>query len=159
MDIYENAEQLKKIPLLSGSSKSQLKLLAFCSEAISFNPGEVLFKLGDIPDCVYVVLEGEVDIIWDKDPKFTIHLATLGENTLLGEIGVFLNKPRNSSIVAKDKVRTLKIPADRFIKLMTESPETALAVMRQLSKKFTETNKIAVSSKNELHQLRESMNK
>jgi len=49
MDIYENAEQLKKIPLLSGSDEAQLKLLAFTSEAQSFRSGESLFKYMD--DC------------------------------------------------------------------------------------------------------------
>lgn len=155
MDIHENAEQLKKIPLLSGSDKAQLKLLAFTSEAMNFNPGEYLFRLNDISDSVYVILEGEVDIIRDEDPDNIVILATVDKNNLLGEMGVFLNLPRNASIVAKDKVQTLKIPANRFIKLVTENPDAALEVMRQLSKKISLTSEMAIASKNELRELRE----
>lgn len=153
MDIFKNAEQLKKIPLFSGC-KAQLKLLAFTSEALSFNPGEYLFRLQDVSDCVYVILEGEVDIIWDENPESTVNIATLGKNNVLGEIGVFLNKPRSSTIIAKTKVQTLKIPANRFLKLVTESPSAAIEVMRQLSCKFVNINTIAMASKTELHQLK-----
>jgi CRP-like cAMP-binding protein len=70
-------------------------------------------------------------------------------------MGVILNLPRNASIVAKDKVQTLKIPANRFIKLVTENPDAALEVMRQLSKKISLTSEMAIASKNELRELRE----
>ena len=152
MDIFKNAEQLKKIPLLAGC-KTQLKLLAFTSEALSFNPGEYLFKLNDVSDCVYVILEGEVDIIWDETPETAVNIATVGKNNVIGEIGVFLNKSRSSSVIAKTKVQTLKIPANRFINLVTESPHAAIEVMRQLSYKFNDVNTIAIASKNELQQL------
>lgn len=155
MDIYENAEQLKKIPLLSGSNDAQLKLLAFTSEAINFNPGEYLFKYNDASDSVYVILDGEVDILRDEDPDHQMSLATVGKNNLLGEMGVFLDLPRTATIVAKDQVQTLKIPAKRFLKLVSESPEVALEVMRQLSQKIAYTSDLAIASKNELRQLRE----
>ena len=154
MNINENAEQLKKISLLSGVEKAQLKLLAFTSEALSFNPGEYLFKLNDISDSVYVILEGDVDVVRDEDPDNPVSLATVGKNNLMGEMGVILDLPRNASIVAKDKVQTLRIPASRFIKLVTENPDAALEVMRQLSKKIAYTSEMAISTKNELRQLR-----
>ena len=158
MDIHQNAEQLKQIPLLSGSDTAQLKLLAFTSEALEFNSGEYLFKLNDHSDSVYVILEGEVDIIRDDDPDNVVTLATVGKNNLLGEMGVFMNLPRNASIVAREPVKTLKIPANRFLKLVTESPPAALEVMRQLSNKIASTSDMAIELNNELHKLRKSRN-
>ena len=155
MNIHENAEQLKKIPLLSGSDKAQLKLLAFTSEAIDFNPGEYLFKLGDHSDSVYVILKGEVDIVRDDDPHNIVLLATVGKNNVLGEMGVFQNLPRNASTVAKNHVQTLKIPTNRFLKLVTENPDAALEVMRQLSKKIASTSDMAIGLNNEIRKLRE----
>ena len=155
MDIHENAEQLKQIPLLSGSDKAQLKLLAFTSEALEFNPGEYLFKLNDHSDSVYVILEGEVDIVRDDDPDNVVTLATVGKNILLGEMGVFMDLPRNASIRARQHVKTLKIPANRFLKFVTETPDAALEVMRQLSKKISSTSDMAMSLNSEIRKLRE----
>ena len=158
MDIYQNAEQLKQIPLLSGSDTAQLKLLAFTSEALEFNSGEYLFKLNDHSDSVYVILEGEVDIVRDNDPSNVVILATVGKNNLLGEMGVFMDLPRNASIIAREPVKTLKIPANRFLKLVSESPATALEVMRQLSMKISSTSDMAIGLNNELRKLREQQN-
>ena len=154
MDIHENAEQLKQIPLLSGSNKAQLKLLAFTSEALEFKSGEYLFKLNDHSDSVYVILEGEVDIVRDDDPENVVILATVGKNNLLGEMGVFMDLPRNASIVARKHVKTLRIPASRFLKLVTETPAAALEVMRQLSMKISSTSDMAIGLNNELRKLR-----
>jgi len=159
MDIYENAEQLKKIPLLSGSDEAQLKLLAFTSEALDFKPGEHLFKYNDVSDSVYVILEGEADVVRDEDPDHVTKLATIGENNLMGEMGVFLNVPRTASLIAKKRVYALKIPANRFIKLVTHNPEIALEVMRQLSEKIVFTSELAVDTKNELRDLQAANHK
>ncbi len=156
MDIYENAEQLKKIPLLSGSDQAQLKLLAFTSEALKFSPGEHLFKYNDVSDSVYVILDGEVNVVRDEDPENVTNLATIGKNNIMGEMGVFLNVPRTASLIAKEQVQALRIPANRFIKLVTHNPEIALEVMRQLSKKIVVTSELAIESKNELRDLRDA---
>jgi len=156
MDIYENAEQLKKIPLLSGSDEAQLKLLAFTSEALHFSPGEYLFKMNATSNSVYVILEGEVDVIRDEDPDNVTTLATIGKNNIMGEMGVFLDVPRTASLVAKEQVQALRIPANRFLKLVTHNPDIALEVMRQLSKKIIFTSELAIESKNELRNLQGS---
>jgi len=158
MDIYENAEQLKKIPLLSGSDEAQLKLLAFTSEAQSFRSGESLFKYMDDSDSVYVILEGEVDVVRDEDPENVTRLATIGKNNIMGEMGVFLDVPRTATLIAKDQVQALRIPANRFLKLVTHNPEIALEVMRQLSKKIIFTSELAIESKNELRDLQGAKN-
>ena len=158
MDIYENAEQLKKIPLLSGSDEAQLKLLAFTSESLSFGPGECLFKYNDVSDSVYVILEGEVDVVRDEDPENITKLATIGKNNIMGEMGVFLDVPRTASLIAKEQVQALRIPANRFLKLVTHNPEIALEVMRQLSKKIIFTSELEVESKNELRDLQGAKN-
>lgn len=154
MDIYDNAEQLKKVPLFSSSDKAKLNLLAFTSEMMTFREGEYLFRLGEPSDSVYVVLKGTVDVIYDEDPEKITIIASLGQNHMLGEMGVFLNAPRSASMLATSQVQTLKIPADRFIKLATETPEIALSVMKELSAKIAVTGNLVIESSAELQKLK-----
>ena len=154
MDIYDNADQLKQVPLFSGCDKSKLNLLAFTSEVITFREGEYLFRLSEPSDSVYVILKGTVDVLYDKDPNNTLKVATLGKNNMLGEMGVFLNAPRSASILATEQVEALKIQADRFIKLATETPQIALSVMKELSSKIAFTGDMALKSTAELKQLK-----
>jgi CRP-like cAMP-binding protein len=71
---------------------------------------------------------------------------------------VFLDVPRTASLIAKEQVQALRIPAKRFLKLVTHNPEIALEVMRQLSKKIIFTSEMAVESKNKLRDLQGARN-
>ena len=42
---------------------SKLKLLAFTSQLLTCKPGEVLIKVNDPSDCVYLVMDGELEIL------------------------------------------------------------------------------------------------
>lgn len=140
MDIFQNVAQLKRIPLLSGCTERELKLLAFTSESIKFSPDEYLFKSGDTSDAVYVILDGEVGMWREVNSENPLQIATAGKDVLFGEMAVFLNSTRIVSVKAIDKVETLKIPNERFIELITGNPKVALEVMRQLSMKIAENN-------------------
>ncbi len=154
MDIYDNAEQLTKVPLFAGCDKAKLKLLAFTSEMMTFRQGEYLFRLHEPSDSVYVILKGTVDVLHDENPDDVTHIASLGKNHMLGEMGVFLSGPRSASILATSQVQALKIPADRFIKLATETPAIALSVMKELSAKIAYTGDLVIKSSTELRTLK-----
>jgi CRP/FNR family transcriptional regulator, cyclic AMP receptor protein len=58
VDVSQEAEMLRNVPLFSGLSAAELKLLAFTSQVHCFAPGETLMRQGDPADCAYVILEG-----------------------------------------------------------------------------------------------------
>ena len=49
MDLLQEAELLRKVPMFSRLEPAKLKLLAFTSESLSFDDGEVLFSVGGLP--------------------------------------------------------------------------------------------------------------
>ncbi|MGE0212842.1 MAG: cyclic nucleotide-binding domain-containing protein, partial [Parvibaculaceae bacterium] len=52
---------LKKVPLFAQMDPAKLKLLAFTSERMAFQPGQVLFRQGDQGDAAYVIISGDAD--------------------------------------------------------------------------------------------------
>ena len=63
MDVSDEAEMLQKVPLFSGLSASERKLLAFTSQLQCFAPGDALMQPGELADCAYVILEGEAEVL------------------------------------------------------------------------------------------------
>ena len=63
MDVFQEAEMLRRVPFFGGLDSAKLKLLAFTSRALKFAPGEDLMRKGDSADSAYVILEGEVEIM------------------------------------------------------------------------------------------------
>jgi CRP/FNR family cyclic AMP-dependent transcriptional regulator len=67
LDLAEETDLLRKIPMFAKMETSKLKLLAFASEMVSFEDGDIVFHSGDTADYAYVIMEGAVDIITETE--------------------------------------------------------------------------------------------
>jgi CRP-like cAMP-binding protein len=153
VDVFQEAEMLRRVPFFGGLDSAKLKLLAFTSRALKFAPGENLMKRGGAADSAYVILDGEAEVIGETGGgEFVV--AVLASNALIGEMGVIRNVPRGLTVRAKTPVRALRIASDVFLRLITENPECALDVMRQLSARVDASNARLAAAQRELESLR-----
>ena len=139
MDLAEETDLLRKIPMFAKMETSKLKLLAFSSEMVSFQDGDIVFNNGDNADYAYVIMEGAVDIITETE-KGPIVTATLSQNQLIGELGLLNNTPRIATLIANGNLLAMKITAEMFFRILRENSEVALDVIRMLSTKLTNTH-------------------
>ncbi len=139
MDLAEETDLLRKIPMFAKMETSKLKLLAFASEMVSFQNGDIVFNSGDTADYAYVIMEGAVDIITETE-KGPIVTFTLSQNQLIGELGLLNNAPRIATLIANGNLLAMKITAEMFFRILRENSEVALDVIRMLSDKLTRTN-------------------
>lgn len=135
MDYGEAVKVLRGVPLFAKLDPAKLKLTAFASEYLTFKDGEALFRTGDAADSVYLIDRGEAVVTADHEGR-EVTISTLGRHQLFGEMAIFLDSPRTANVRAKGELGVLRIDAEMFLKLITESPETALGVMRILSGKI-----------------------
>lgn len=135
MEFSDAVQVLRRIPIFSKIDPARLKLLAFASLSLTFEDGEALFHVGDPSDGAYLIDEGEVSILADKDGH-EVPVAVLGRHDLFGEMAILRNAPRVATVRAKGRVRILRIEGDMFLRMVTEDPEVALGVMRMLSDKI-----------------------
>lgn len=56
---------IEKVDVFSGLSDDQLSAVQSCCEEADFRRGDSLFKAGEEPRHLWVVVEGQVDLIWD----------------------------------------------------------------------------------------------
>lgn len=118
---------------------SKLKLMAFAGQRITYRKDEVLFDQGAASDAVYIVLEGEVDVVRSGSAGDVL-LARLGETELIGEMGVLCEKPRTAKIVAHTDVQALRIDKATFIHIVQQVPQLAMAIIRELSERLENIN-------------------
>jgi len=144
---------LRKVPFFGGLDSAKLKLLAFTSHALKFAPGEALMRKGEPADNAYVILEGEVEIVGETNAGEFI-VAVVGRNELQGEMGVITNTPRGATVRAKSAVRALRISGDVFLRLISENPECALDVMRQLCARVNASNARLAAAQRDLESLK-----
>ena len=61
-------------------------------------------------------------------------LRALGPGDLLGEVAFFRNAPHSATAVALNRVTLLTIAGDRLERMVRDSPDLALALIRQLAR-------------------------
>jgi len=144
LDLAEETDLLRKIPMFAKMETSKLKLLAFASEMVSFNNGDVVFHQGDSATYAYVIMDGSVDIITETEagPVVTV---TLSQNQLIGELGLLNNTPRIATLIANGNLKAMKITGEMFFRLLRENSEVALDVIRMLSDKLTRSHSLVES--------------
>jgi CRP-like cAMP-binding protein len=136
MPLDRDVETLRNIPLFAGLPTPRLKLIAYTAELVRFESGEVIVRQGDPSDAVYILAEGEAEVLLTDDEGQDMSLGTMGKNTLFGEIGVLCKGRRTTTVKAKDGVVTYKISSQLFLELVRSSPEIGMQVMTVLAQRL-----------------------
>jgi CRP-like cAMP-binding protein len=105
-------------------------------EATSFAAGQIVFKAGDPGETMYIITEGEVDIL---DGSGTA-LETAGPGSIFGELALIDDEPRSATVVAKTDCRLVAVDRRRFEYMVQETPFFGLAVMKVLADRLRKTS-------------------
>ncbi len=155
MDLQQEIDVLRNIPLFRNMDSAKLKLLAFTSERLTYRAGDNLFLQGDIGDSAYIIVEGEADVIIET-PAGPLTVATVKQNDFVGEIAILCDVPRTATVTAKDTLVTLRISKDVFFQLITQFPQMSVELLRELAGRLERTNRQLQVTAGELRSLQEA---
>jgi CRP-like cAMP-binding protein len=102
-----------------------------------YEDGEVIVRQGDVGDCMYVIQDGEVEIISEENED-EILLATRGEGDFIGEMAIFDRDVRSATIRAKGIVRILTVDKKNFMRRIHEDPSLAFRIVETMSHRLRE---------------------
>lgn len=122
---------LKAVPLLSDLSGEQLLPVTDILQPVHVEAGDMVFQEGQPGNHLYVVLEGEVDVLRGKDP-----VARLGVKECFGEMALLDSSPRSASVRAHVDCELLAISRDDFQDLLDMHPALARGVIRVLTQRL-----------------------
>jgi len=129
---------LAAIPLFAGLDRPKLKLLAFTSERVGYEAGQLVFEQGEPGDHAYVVVDGEVDVMLATAAGERC-VATLRRNQMFGEMALLADMPRSMTLRARSDLVLLSISRDVFLRMVEEHSEIAVNVMRVLAERLAAT--------------------
>ncbi|HYU12510.1 MAG TPA: SpoIIE family protein phosphatase [Stellaceae bacterium] len=137
----EEIEQVLALhPIFGRFDPPSLRAVAARCGFAAFPAGETVMRQGDRGTFACVILEGEVDI-YVEIPAGQIHLATLGRNRFIGELGVFTDLPRIASVVARTYLVVLRIERDSLMSLSAEFPSIGVEIIGELGRRLHSTNR------------------
>jgi CRP-like cAMP-binding protein len=136
--LSNEVELLRRVPLFSGIEPSKLKLLAYTSDVVTYEPGQVLVRIGDAGDAAYVIITGDADVTVPADGG-DITVAELHDGDFFGEIAILCDTPRTATVMAKNELTALRIRKEPFFQLLLQFPEMAVELTRLLAERLTRT--------------------
>ena len=110
--------------------------------------GEVIFEEGETGECMYVVIQGKVEIYQTRNDQEVI-LGVCREGDFLGEMAVMTREKRSASARALGPARMITIDKRNFLRRVQEDPTIAMRLVQGLSKRIRELNQ-EVNSLNHL---------
>src|SRR4051812_33989619 len=82
-----------------------------------FSAGTIVFAEGTPGDTVYVILEGEIEVLVRNQP-----VEVLEPGEIVGEMALIDSKARSATAVAKTDCRLALIDEQRFLYMVQETP-------------------------------------
>lgn len=129
---------LKNIHLFSALNKEQIENISQSCVSKNYKSGETIFKEKEVGNSVYIIASGEVRIHKSVATDNPIHLATLKENSLFGELSLITDIPRSATAIANNDVGLIEVPASTFMNVIMKDKSVALNFIHSLAKMICE---------------------
>ena len=120
--------RIENVPLFANLPLAQLDMLRKDAVRQIYKAGETIFNHGDVPDNLFIVEEGVIDIILPGKGEELI-LASLEPGSFFGELSVFDGHPRTATARATAQASLVCIPLTSIAALTNRSPTAARQFM------------------------------
>ncbi len=141
LSIMERIIFLRRVPLFTELSPSDLKQVAAIASEVLFTDGQVIARQNDLGTEMYIIVSGEVRVLIETEgQKGSRQVARRGTGEVVGEMSIISQEPRSATLVAEGPVRALCISQRQFEGILRERPETSLALLRTLCQRLKEAN-------------------
>ncbi len=106
-------------------------------EMQDYPEGSIISQTGESSDSVSLLLAGHASVLLVEPDGPSIRVEELGPGDLIGEISLLTESqaPFHFQVQADEKCRLLEIPASEFEKILRDSPDCALTILKSLARK------------------------
>lgn len=153
-------EFLSKIPIFKFLPEDDHISLVSLWRIKTLKSGEVLFRKGEPGSSMYVIEEGEVEILLPVDPPVNeVQLSILKEGEFFGELSLFADTPRTATTRALADTRLVEMQRGDFITFVMERPSIGISMLAEMAKRLQLTNELITSlaSKNPNDEIEEAL--
>ena len=139
--LMEHLLMLQSVPLFATMTLEQLEAIHLCLTEQHYTLGEMIFAEGDVGDEMYIVAEGEVEILIKLDTPEPLLLATVRPGAYFGEMSILDNEPRSAAARVSQDARLLVLKGEQLKELVYVMPEIAFTIFKVLSERLRRSDR------------------
>jgi CRP-like cAMP-binding protein len=139
------ADVLSCVEPFTATRLEELEALASAAVRLRKGGGAVLVEEGTVPEGLYVVLRGRVNLVREGEGGRDLILSTLGPGDVLGESCAYDQSGMSTSAVTATPSELLKIPAEVVAAHVRRDHETMVRLMKLVHDKLRDIENVASS--------------
>lgn len=136
-EIESRVEALRAVEHFSHLTEEEYHDLAIRMKNAPFVRGEAMTRQGATGHYLYLVIEGEADVIITVSDH-TEKVATLHAGDYFGEMALMTGEPRRATVVAQTNVKCYRLDKEAFQYIIERRPEMAEDISHTLAKRSVE---------------------
>ena len=139
--LMEHLLMLQSVPLFATMTLEQLEAIHLCLSEQHYTRGELVFGEGDVGDEMYIVADGEVEILLNIDTAAPFSLSQVKPGSYFGEMSILDNEPRSAAARVSQDARLLVLKGEQLKELVYVMPEIAFTIFKVLSERLRRSDK------------------
>ncbi|MGA2026401.1 MAG: BTAD domain-containing putative transcriptional regulator [Syntrophobacteraceae bacterium] len=133
-------ELLQTLPIFSSLKKKEIKFLAEIAREVEYPPGTILLHEGDSGNCLYVIIEGRLEILKSLGTAGEYVIGFRGPGEYLGEMYLFNpERVRTASVRSLTRVHLVEISTHNFEALLNRRPELEYSLACGITQRLLDT--------------------
>jgi ATP-binding cassette subfamily B protein len=125
-----DAARLQTVPFFASLDGALLAALADRVVTERYDDGEVVFQEGQQGDRLYVIAQGQVEVVTTGPTGAERRLAVLREGHYFGEMALLRDVPRSATVRARGSAMLLTLDRGQFSTLLRSMPDLRAALDR-----------------------------
>lgn len=134
---------LRNIGLFGALPEDVLEHLAAHLEIVEVNPGTYLFREGDHAGCMYVVLQGDMEVLKRSKTGTDTRVAVLGPSDWFGEMGVIDVQARSATVMAASPGRLIKMTSKDLDRLYRHDVKAYSLIVLNIAREMSRRLRVA----------------
>jgi CRP-like cAMP-binding protein len=126
------------IPILAVLAPPERQALARAARPLTLGPTERLVVQGQDGGSLFVVAEGEVEVVLRRDDGTDLVVDTMGKGAVVGEMSLLTGARRSATVRALDGAVVYEVSREQYAPILSEHPELVDVLTTLMVKRLAE---------------------
>ncbi len=145
MAALSNLDLLRRVPIFSALTPSQISFLANTVQKIHVKRGTFIVKQGQIGDALFVILQGQARVVISDQRGREVILATLGAGDYVGELSLIDGCAHSANVEAQTETDMLVLGSAEFQVCLKTNITIAQAMIQCLAHRLRKADEQIMS--------------
>lgn len=142
LDIFDRVLVLKNSQVFSNVKTEDLAIVAKVLEEENFSEGDMVFRLGDFGEHMYIVQSGKVGISIKENEPQSNFVCVMQSGDCFGEMGLLDEQPRSATAHVLEDSVLLCLSKEKLKTIISNFPELSLGMLKSLSIRLRNSNEM-----------------